>query len=396
MIHIDALAIIFALPALYLCLGAFRHFFYSTAAALASPKIPKTDFPATRFTILIPAHNEESGIVSTVESAKSQEYPKEMFRVVVLADNCTDRTAELAKSAGVEAAVRNDPENLGKGYALNWYIENRQWTDNQALVCLDADSVAETGYLLALDARIQNGAPAVQGYNGCKEPDTPLAALTLLTNTMKNAGTYGGRAVFGLPAPLMNGWCLTGPVLRRHGWQSFSIAEDFEQTLRLALEGVYAVFSPESAVRSEKAGSFSKASSQRKRWSGGQSIVARSLGFKALGRAAKKQSLSTFELAMDLMLPGYSMIAAGLIAIFLVSAACQIIPALAISILGILFLGLCALIGYFWAGPSWKLTKGLLLTPVFIVWKIWNTVSARLSPPKEWKRAKRNSEKDNS
>ncbi len=394
MIHFEIIKAILIIPALYLCLAAFRHFFYSTAAVMSRGKIMDAQLPRTRFVVLIPAYNEEAGIDATIESAKAQDYPADMFEIVVMADNCTDNTAVVARAASVGVYERNDPDHPGKGRALKSFIDSKDWADDEALVCLDADSVADAGYLLALDAHIQYGARAAQGYNGCKEPETPLAALTYLTNTMKNAGTYAGRAVFGLPAPLMNGWCLTGPVLREYGWQSFGIAEDFEQTLRLAQAGVYARFAPQSAVRSEKAGTFKTAAAQRRRWSGGQSSVARAMGRKTLLNAFRRGSIGTFELAMDLMLPGYAMIAAGLFSLALVSAAAYAIPALAVALLGIFFLGLCALIGYFWAGPSWKLTKALLLAPVFIMWKLKQALAARLSPPDKWQRAHRKGDEE--
>jgi 1,2-diacylglycerol 3-beta-glucosyltransferase len=388
----DAISVLLSFAAVFFSLAAFRHFFYSTAAILIPTKIPTVDQPRTQFTILIPAHNEEAGIIATIESARALDYPPEMFKITAMADNCADKTAELARSAGIEVVERFDLDNPGKGKALNWFIKSRDWNDDEALVCLDADSVADSGYLLALDAHLQQGAPAAQGYNGCKEPDSPLAALSVLTNTMKNAGTYAGRAAFGLPAPLMNGWCLTGPVLREHGWESFSIAEDFEQTLRLAQSGIYARFVLESKVRSEKAGTFSAAATQRQRWSGGQSQVARTLGWATLASAVRTRSIGTFELAMDLMLPGYAMIAAGLITVALIAAAAFIIPALAFAIPGILLLALCALTGFFWAGPSWTLTRGLLLSPLFIAWKVRQAIIARLFRPKEWKRAQRKGE----
>ena len=217
-------------------------------------------------------------------------------------------------------AERNDPENPGKGRALDWFIRSREWSDGEALVCLDADSVANPDYLRKLDAMIQVGARAVQGYNGAADAKgSGLAALSLLTNTMKNAGTYAGRASFVLPAPMMNGWCLTGRVLREIGWKSFSVAEDFEQTLRLGMEGVFSRFAPEAIVFSEKAPTFSAAASQRRRWSGGQSQIAGSLGLSAVRKAVKTRSPGLFELAMDVILPGYATSAGALVIILIFS-----------------------------------------------------------------------------
>ncbi|MBZ0273965.1 glycosyltransferase family 2 protein [bacterium] len=379
-----------AVVACALAAAAFRHFFYTLASLLPRENAAKGDPPRTRFTILIPAHDEEAGVARTIASAKAQDYPADRFRVVVLADNCTDRTAAIAREVGAEVAERIDPTHPGKGQALAWYVANRAWDDDEALVCFDADSVADAAYLRAIDARLSAGAPAVQGYNGAQSaPDSPLATLSLLTNTMKNAGTYAGRARFGLPAPLMNGWCLSGSVLRDPGWISFSVTEDFEQTLRLAARDIFAAYVSDARILSEKARTFATAGSQRRRWSGGESSLVRQLALPLLFTAIRDRSPARLELAFDVILPGYATLAGMLAMLGTLAAAITAIPPFAAALSGIAFLAFCGAVAFFRAGPSAALVRGVLLVPVFIAWKIALAAKSALRPPSSWKRADR-------
>ncbi|MCC6160307.1 MAG: glycosyltransferase family 2 protein [Deltaproteobacteria bacterium] len=376
--------------AVYFAFAAARHAVFSLVALVVRHSGARPHEPRTRFTVLIPAHNEEAGVGRTISAAREIDYPAHMFEIVVLADNCDDGTADVARRAGVNVVERRDPRKRGKGFALDWFISGRTWGEGDALVCLDADSVVDADYLRALDAAIQDGAPAVQGYNGARDPGrSSLAALSTLTNTMKNAGTYAGRARLGLPAPLMNGWCLTGRVLRNCGWMSFSVAEDFEQTLRLAILGVYPRFVDSVAVRSEKASSFAKAAGQRKRWSGGQAQVAKTLGRYARRKAIRERSWSLWELTMDVVLPGYAINAAALIALAL--GACRfVLPWVWLaSCVGLLMIAVATFVGVVKTRPRSAVIRGLALAPFFVVWKVLLAISARIRPPKTWHRADR-------
>lgn len=376
--------------AVYFALAATRHAVFSLIAFVSRRPRESAPEPRTRFTVLIPAHNEEAGVGRTIESARELNYPSNLFEIVVLADNCDDQTVDVARRAGVNVVERQDPRKRGKGYALDWFISGRAWGGDDALVCLDADSVVDAGYLRALDAAIQDGARALQGYNGARDPGhSSLAALSTLTNTMKNAGTYAGRARLGLPAPLMNGWCLTGSVLREFGWMSFSVAEDFEQTLRLAVLGIFPRFIDVVAVRSEKASSFAKAAGQRKRWSGGQAQVAKTLGRYARRKAIRERSWPLWELTMDIVLPGYAINSAALVALSLGAWYFALPWVWLASFVGLLMLAAATLVGVAKTRPRSAVIRGLALAPVFVIWKLWLATSARVRPPKTWHRADR-------
>ena len=139
---------------------------YLAALSLASAKKPAEAEgidPALRLAVLVPAHDEEVLIGRSVDSLLDQDYPRELRRVVVVADNCTDSTARVARSHGAEVLERVDLDRRGKGHALNWAMRTLIASDAgiDAFVVVDADSVTDPGLLRALEAAAQAGAQAL-------------------------------------------------------------------------------------------------------------------------------------------------------------------------------------------------------------------------------------------
>ncbi|MCB1154467.1 MAG: glycosyltransferase [Deltaproteobacteria bacterium] len=386
---LHGLHLVLAAAAILAVLPIARHFFFSMVTLARSPKRTPDAVPRTRFVVMIPAHDEEKNIRTTIQSALQQDYPKDRVRVVVLADNCTDGTATVAREMGVEVMERTNLKHPGKGKAIAWFIDKIEWEKDMALVCFDADSEASPDYLRQMNAGLVLGVAGVQGYNGAKDPGkSALASLSYLTNTMKNSGTYFGRYLLGLPVPMMNGWCLSGTVIREHGWRSFSITEDFEHTLRLASEGIFMRFAPYALIRSSKARSFKTATKQRRRWSGGESQLA-SAARRLLWQSLFKRNTARLHLALDVLWPGYATNAAYLILLAIMGYVAQNAAALGLSFVGLWLLLLTTMIGFYHAGADMRLLRGVVISPVFIVWKLALAVTGSLHPPRRWERADR-------
>jgi cellulose synthase/poly-beta-1,6-N-acetylglucosamine synthase-like glycosyltransferase len=115
--------------------------------------------------VVIPARDEEELVSRTVESLRIQTYPHDLYEIMVAADNCTDETAAVSRAAGANVLVRNDPDSRGKGYALQWAFERILARENppDAVVVVDADSVADPAFLAILESHLQAGAAVVQG-----------------------------------------------------------------------------------------------------------------------------------------------------------------------------------------------------------------------------------------
>ena len=98
---------------------------------------------------IIPAHNEEAVVANLVESLKHQDYPKELYDIYVIADNCTDKTAEVARKAGAIVYERFDETKKTKGFALNWFLGQKieEDADYDAFCIFDADNIEDLNFL---------------------------------------------------------------------------------------------------------------------------------------------------------------------------------------------------------------------------------------------------------
>src|SRR6201995_2550209 len=152
MIAVDALLVLVGLPVV-----ACDAYLGLLTVLSSRPPVPASSPPRLRFRILIPAHDEVLGVASTVENLLGVDYPRELFDVQVIADNCVDATAEKARAAGALVLERNDDVQRGKGYALHYAFE-RLPADVDAAVVIDADTLASSNLLRAFAARREAGA----------------------------------------------------------------------------------------------------------------------------------------------------------------------------------------------------------------------------------------------
>ena len=125
------------------------------------PELPCSDDP-TRFLVLIPAHNEEHSIAATVASLAAQKYPSDRYKVIVIADNCSDQTAQVVRGLGVETWERHNLSDRGKGQALRWALDRAEQSAFQAVVFIDADTTVDSRLLSCFDNKIKSGAQAMQ------------------------------------------------------------------------------------------------------------------------------------------------------------------------------------------------------------------------------------------
>ena len=150
---LDLLLALAAVPVALACL-------YLAGLALLSrrPALPPPAAAVPHFDLLVPAHDEEGGIAATVKSLLALDWPADRRRVVVIADNCTDATAALAREAGAMVMERHDTERRGKGFALA-YAMDRLLAEGlaTAIVVVDADTLVSPGLLRAFAARLERG-----------------------------------------------------------------------------------------------------------------------------------------------------------------------------------------------------------------------------------------------
>jgi 1,2-diacylglycerol 3-beta-glucosyltransferase len=219
--------------------------------------------PVTRFVVLIPAHDEAASVGATVHSVRSADYPHPVT-VVVVADNCSDDTAAVARAAGAVVLERHDPSRRGKGYALAFAIPQLPAAD--AVVFLDADSRATPDLLRRFDAGLADGTLVIQSAICTRSADGPTGLVTAVGNAFDNS-MAAGRDRLGLAVPLRGyGMCFRPAVFAAHPWDAFGLTEDAEYARRLGRAGIRIRFDAGAVVWSDAPPAPADLYQQRRRW----------------------------------------------------------------------------------------------------------------------------------
>ncbi len=226
-----------------------------------------------RFMAIIPAHNEESVIKNLVESLNKQNYPKELFDIYVIADNCTDATAQIAKTAGAIVYERFDEENKTKGHALNWFLNQKIEEDApyDAFCVFDADNIVDENFIKNMNKKLCQGEDVVQGYRDIKNPtDSWVSAGYAIFYWTMNRFYHLARYNLGL-SPLINGtgFMVKFDVVKPHGWDTKTLTEDIEFSLKRIIAGKKLGWATDAIVYDEQPVDFKQSWSQRSRWTVG-------------------------------------------------------------------------------------------------------------------------------
>lgn len=264
------LCLLFLVPAALTCLYYAGLAVYAlTATQPKKPDSPST--PVTTFAIVIPAHNEEASITNTLESCAGLDYPADKFKVFVIADNCTDRTAEVAVSLGAECYERKDDQRRGKGHALEFAFEQILPQGYDAIVVIDADCLLDSHALRSFDSYLQAGDSVLQANDMASNPDESVMAYALgVGNCIENNLFCAAKSRLGLAVFLRGtGMVLSREILQAYPWQAHSIVEDAEYTLRLFRASIPVRFIPEVNVRSPFPVYNDQLVVQRTRWGDG-------------------------------------------------------------------------------------------------------------------------------
>jgi cellulose synthase/poly-beta-1,6-N-acetylglucosamine synthase-like glycosyltransferase len=220
--------------------------------------------------VLVPAHDEEAGIGVTVAALLPQLRPGD--RLVVVADNCSDRTAELARSLGATAVERNDPARRGKGFALDFGVRSLAVAPPEVVVIVDADCRVSDGVLNRLVREAQETQRPVQAAYVMDVPPGggPRSRLSAFAFLFKNVVRPLGLDRLGLPCLLTGtGMAFPWPILRDADLASGNIVEDMKLGVDLALAGHPPKFCPAAQVSGELPTGRLAASKQRTRWEHG-------------------------------------------------------------------------------------------------------------------------------
>ena len=350
-----------------------------------------------RFDVVVPAHDEEQGICATIASLRQLDYPAGRYRLIVVADNCSDATATVAAAAGAVVLVRHDPARRGKGYALALAFE-RVEADGvaDAVVVIDADTTVSPNLLRAFARRFEDGAGAVQASYGVRSPQASWRArLMVIALGIFHGLRSLGRERLGLSCGLRgNGMGFTREVLRRVPADAFSIVEDLEYGIKLAEAGYRVGYVPEAQVLGDMAPRGTAAATQRRRWEGGRAAMARAHAPRLLREGLLRGDAVRLDLGMDLLVPPLSSLA--LTALLGATASLVVHAALGGSVtvlvpwlLSIVFLTAHVLRGLLLSGAGPRGLLTLFWAPVYVAWKIGLRLRRSARADQEWIRTAR-------
>jgi hypothetical protein len=346
--------------------------------------------------VLVPAHDEELLIGRCVRSLKAQTYPGALVQIVVVADNCGDGTAAAARSEGAEVFARTEPTVRGKGHALRFAIDRlmRQAVFD-AIVVVDADSVADPALLSNLVRRFDAGAGVVQGESLLLEDASSQSALRAAAYLLINKVRPAGRAVFGLPCGLAgNGMLFGRDLLADHPWDAFSSTEDAEYAIGLRRAGVRPVFAGGAIVRSPTAPNPRAAEEQLLRWEGGKLHLARTQLPGLVREAVREGRPSLLDVAFELAVPPLSVLVAYsgagvVIGAVLVSTSVAALWALVPFLVAIVSIPLFVLVGFAVGGAPRTAYRSLLHAPQLVLAKTFRLPRLLTFRADSWVRTER-------
>ena len=245
-----------------------------------------------KFMAIIPAHNEEAVVGNLIESLRKQNYDKNLYDIYVIADNCTDNTAKVAKDAGAIVYERFDETKKTKGYALDWFLNQKMQenADYDAFFVFDADNIVHPNFIKAMNKKLCQGEEVVQGYRDIKNPsDNWITAGYALFYWTMHRFYHLARYNLGL-SPLLNG---TGFMVKfdvikpEGGLKTVTLTEDIEYSLKRIIKGKRLGWSTDAIVYDEQPTSFKQSWSQRSRWTVGHMQCIKEYT-KSLADAAKE------------------------------------------------------------------------------------------------------------
>ena len=363
-------------------------------AANALLRAPREFEPSRyrRFNVFVPAHNEELYLPRLLASLQSQQYPRDRYRVTVIADNCSDGTAAACRPFDVDVLERQDPERRGKGYAIGWTLEQLDLAATDAIVIVDGDSIADPRLLPQLNLQLERGDTVIQCYNGVANPSQSwFTALMNVSRTIANEIIHPAKRKLGLSSHLMgNGMCFDMGVLRSLGWNAFSVGEDWEYYVRLVTSGAHVGYSREARVFHQESVDLQQASSQRLRWSGSRFQVLRQHVPALLAAGLKRADVKCLDAALPLLFPnpslGINLTVAGVLlagGYALLGGGIDILVWFAtLAVLQVLMF----LVGVMYTENKTASALSLFLAPAFLVWKLCiDVASFGGAGSKQWK-----------
>lgn len=384
--------LLFALAALLL-IPSLVLWVESVAALLPLSRQSNQTHPAP-LAILVPAHNEALTIAPILSKLLAQLAPAD--RLIVIADNCTDDTAAVARSAGATVIERQDAAQRGKGYALDYGLKFLADNPPDVVIVVDADCVVEPGTLNRIADTAMAQQRPVQALYLMEQPAQPKPkdAVSALAFLVKNWVRPQGLYNLGLPGILTGtGMAFPWSVIGHVSLASSNIVEDMQLSMDLALAGYPTLFCPETRVIGLLPQQEQAAKSQRTRWEHGHLQTMRSQIPRLVKAALQQRRWDLLAIAFDLCIPPLSLLVilwlAALVLTSLGGLLTQIwLPATLVVGAGILIFS-AILMAWAKFGRKDLPARSLLAIPLYVLWKIPLYFAFLVKPQTKWVRTER-------
>lgn len=347
-----------------------------------------------QFMVLMPAHDEELGIAHCLNNLICEVGSAE--QILVVADNCTDQTAAIAHSLGVNVIERQDSHRSGKGYALDYGLRHLEAVQPDVVVFMDADCVARPGSVQKIaQLAFQENRP-VQAVYLMQTPEAPsqrdlISALAFL---FKNLVRPAGMAQLALPCWLTGtGMAFPWSVIRQISLSSGNLVEDMQMSVDLAIAGFAPLLCADAAVEGYLPSQRVSAKRQRTRWEHGHLQTLKTQVPRLLKASIRQRRLDLLALALDLAVPPLALLVllwavSFLLAVAGLAVSGTILP-LVISALAGVFLSVAVLLGWYRFGRSLVPLSAILAVPFYILWKIPLYITFLFRPQTRWVRTDR-------
>ncbi len=317
--------------------------------------------------VVIPAHNEETGISTCVEGLQACAPGHGTFTIIVVADNCTDATAEKAATAGAQVLVREDNARRGKGYALDFAFRHLLPQGFDAFIVVDADARVESNFIAEFQRMFQAGAEAIQCRYRVDNPGISLRTRLMNVAWLAfNVLRPRGRERWGLSVGLLgNGFGLNRATVEAVPYNAGSVAEDLEYHLHLVRAGRRVRFADSTTVWSVVPITSQVAKTQRVRWEGGRFLMIGTLAWPLFCEVFKGHFRRLEPLLELLLLP---------LAFHVLLLIAALLPPVVWSrtygLIGLTLVGLHVLAAIYVGRGGWKDLLALVVAPFYILWKL--------------------------
>jgi cellulose synthase/poly-beta-1,6-N-acetylglucosamine synthase-like glycosyltransferase len=351
----------------------------------------------TQVSIIVPAHNEETVIGSTLERLTSVLKPQDSL--IVVADNCNDATAEIARAKGATVIERHDSENRGKGYALDYGIKFLQSEAPDVVIIIDADCTVHPDAIARLtESAIATQKPVQATYlmTTAKKSKSSKELLAEFAYLMRNLVLPLGLKKLGQSCSLKGtGMAFPWHIISKANLAHGHIVEDLKLGLDLAIAGYSPIFCPEAKITSYFPQQSEATKSQRTRWEHGHLEMIRTYLPLLLKETVYQKRFDLLINALDLCVPPLSLLVVIWLGIMTVSSLFTLVGASWIPMIISAIAGLCFLTAILtaWSGFATEILplKQLLTVPFYVLKKIPVYLQFLIKPQNMWIRTERDS-----